>query len=676
MKRAWLLLAAVVALAFGLITVQKWRTRETSQARVGPDEAEKQRIQAFWTSVNEGNQRRLAGKFSEAAAAYRKALEINPTHEESLYYLGNSLFEVGRYSQAAEIYRKILRENPRSNRALAQLGLTLSTFSPDAPVDFSAAREAIRRSVEINREESGPFLRLGLLNLHQGDLDGALENFEIAAGFPSPEGNFLAGYTCFLQGRYPQAARFFRTVLGAWETERKIAARGVLSEGDILPATSKPILTPLEGATLKSALFLEWTSARTGKREAAIPNEFRLKLQNAKNRRFRDVGATAGIQRTGGRGAWADFDNDGKQDLIVVGLEAPVSLYRNLGGRLEDVTGSAGLRGIRNVWDATWADYDGDGDSDLYLVRSGFLGTGKNSLYRNNGDATFTDVTSRVGLEGERATSRAIFFDYDGDNRLDLLEVGNANANFAPVRLFRNQGNRFADTTRQAGLASEDTAVDCIVDDYDRDGKPDLFVLFWRSPGILYRNQGGGSFSNATRQAGLEGVGGNSFSAVFFDYDRDGFPDLLVSQYSPFEDVARCLLKNECSPPLAGPRLFRNNNGGSFEEVSERVELTRLSGTIQALAADMDSDGWEDLVLVNGSLGADRLEPSLILKNEKGERFVEWAALPDPTRPGNFLGAAIADYDGDGDPDLYLGRNSRLTSRENVNRLYLNLTNP
>ena len=169
------------------------------------------------------------------------------------------------------------------------------------------------------------------------------------------------------------------------------------------------------------------------------------------------------VKLAGGRAAWADFDKDGNTDLLTVGLGSPVLLYRNLGSRFVDVTASAGLAGVRDVWDARWVDYDGDGYPDLYLLRSGFSGAGQNLLYHNNHDGTFTDVTAAMGLEGERSTASACFADFDGDGRPSLVEVGVSDATHSAVRFFRNSGRRFVEETLQAGLLAgrDGTAVDC-----------------------------------------------------------------------------------------------------------------------------------------------------------------------------------------------------------------------
>lgn len=671
MKKSLFFLTVSLVAAFLVITMVRWRSSPGTQTETNLGEAEKQRIRNFWDLYNKANALRIAARFAEAVPAYRKCLELNPKHEDSLYYLGTSLYELGEYSEAAATLRRMIELNPSSSRALSQLGNTLSLLAPGSAVNFEEAREAYQRSTQVNREEAGPFLRLGFVGLNQGKLDAALEHFRIAAGFGSPEGNFWVGYTLFLENRLEEATRFFRKALDSYARERKVTARGVLSEGDVLPAPGKP-LSLLEKTGLKSMLFLYWTAQKSGGYPSGFPKEFYVHNRPDDRSPFRLASSRMGLDATGGRAAWTDFDGDGHPDVVVVGLGHPLVLYRNEGGAFVDATRPAGLAGVRDVWDAVWADYDGDGRPDLYLVRSGFIGAGQNLLYHNNGHGKFTDVTASVGLAGERSTARAFWFDFDGDGRLDLLEVGKAVASHSAARLFRNTGGRFVEWTGRAGLESAPTAVDCAIGDYDHDGKPDLFVLNWRREAVLYHNDGHGTFSDTTAVAGLKGVGGQGFSALFFDYDKDGWADLLVTTHAPFEEAVRSLLQPDLRAPRNTPRLFRNKGNGSFEEVTEKTGLHRCYGTMQAIAADFDSDGWTDLLLVNGSLDAQRLEPSAVLRNLGGEEFREWCYLPDFGRPANFIGATVVDLNRHGALHVFLVPNPILRSEGKSGGLYVN----
>jgi tetratricopeptide (TPR) repeat protein len=661
MKRNLAFVAGVALAAFVLISLQRRSGDNTAGDIARTESAERRRVREFWAAYNRASALRTEGKFAEATALYRQSAELNPRHEDSLYYLGTSLQELGAYAGAAEILRKLIALNPSSSRAQSQLGNTLATLAPGASPDFDAARRAFLKSVAINREEAGPFLRLGLLELNCGRNAEALEHFRIAAGFGSPEGLFWAGYTCYLLQRDDEATRFFTKALEHYLRERKVAARGVLSEGDVLPKPGKP-LTALERIGLKSMLFLYWTAKRQGGYSAQTTKEMRI--QPIAVRSTGEIGGTKPPLRfvstpgAGGRGAWGDFDGDGDPDLVVAGRS--VKLCRNEHALLVDSTAAAGLGGVRDAWDAVWADFDGNGSLDLYVIRSGYMGEGQNQLLANDGHGRFVDVTEKVGLVGKRSTARACFSDFDGDNRPDLVEVGAADDQDEPVRLSRNTGSRFVKQAIPA-FTGHATAVDCAVGDFDNDGKPDIFVIYWRAPAALYANRGGGRFEDITASVGLARVGGNSFSAVFFDFDKDGWLDLLVSTQAPAEEVARSILQPDIGVSPYAPRLFRNA-GGRFEEITEQAGSHHACGTMQAVAADFDGDGWTDILLANGGLEAARLEPSVVLRNVEGKRLEEWSYLPAFDRPANLLGASLARDKRDGKIICFPAVNPNLSS--------------
>jgi len=641
MKRTLAVFAGLGVVAFVFITLLHRTREDTAGNTARVDDAERPRVREFWAVYNRASVLRTEGKFAEAVALYRQSAELNPHHEDSLYYLGTSLQELGRYGEAAEVLRKLIALNPSSSRAHSQLGNTLATLAPGASPDFEAARQAFAKSFEINREEAGPFLRLGALELNDGKPGEALEHFRVAAGFGSPEGLFWAGYTCHLLRHDDEATRFFTKALEHYLRERKVAARGVLSEGDVLPKSGKP-LTALERVGLKSLLFLYWTAKRQGGYTAQAAKEMRI--QPAALQPSHEIGdaglplRSVSTPGAAGRGAWGDFDGDGDPDLLVAGRSA--RLYRNEDGPLVDSTAAAGLAKVRDTWDAVWVDYDRNGSLDLYVIRSGYTGEGQNQLFANDGHGRFTDVTEKAGLAGSRSTARACFADFDGDGCPDLVEVGASSGQYGSVRLYRNSGSRFAKQP-SPGFAGSSTAVDCAVGDSDTDGQPDLFILNWRAPAVLYANRGGIRFEDVTASAGLAGVGGSSFSAVLFDFDKDSRLDLLVTTQAPPEEVARSILQPEGRSFRYAPRLFRNI-GGQFAEVTEKVGLRNAYGTMQALLADFDADGWTDILLANGSLEATRLEPSVILRNMGGRRFETWSSLPSFDRPQNLIGAALA----------------------------------
>ncbi|HKW66712.1 MAG TPA: FG-GAP-like repeat-containing protein [Terriglobales bacterium] len=647
MRRTAAWLATVFLVCAALITAAKFRSAREARAASDVSAEERDRVTTFWATYDRASVLRTKGEFARAAELYREALRLNPTHEDSLYYLGSCLYELGEYAEAEQQLRSLIALNPESGRAYGQLGRLLSVDAPGAPRDLSAARQAFERELQIYTEQAGPLLELGGLELNQGDLARAEEDFSSATRLGSAEAEFLLGYTFFLQGRSAEAERSFDKVLAKYRADRKLTSKGVLSEGDILPDPGKP-LTALQRAALESMLLSYWNGRRSG-----APAEREVTILHVDERLAAEPPARAirtETVRADGRAAWADFAGDGHTGLAVGGKN--FTLYRWQAGKYVDVTRAAGLAGIHYVWEPYWVDLRGDGRPDLYLVRPGWSGSGQNLLYRNQGDGTLVNVTAAVGLAGERSTTRVCFGNFSGSGRLDLLEVGAAGSG-SSVRLFRNTGKRFVDVTSTSGLATTVTAVDCAVADYDGDGNPEVFVQFWRQPARLFRNQGGGKFVDLSESAGLAGVGAQGYSSIFLDYDHDGRPDLLITGHAPLEQVARWFVQPQAAVNCATPRLFHNQGDGTFREATREAGLGGCYPVMQAVAADFDGDGWPDLLLANGGPDAQQLGFTVLLRNVRG-KFVPWAELPDSASSANYVAAAVAPAGSGGERDVYL----------------------
>lgn len=617
--------------------------REERPAAAAHD-PEKERIRNFWQLNGEAHRLRLAGDYHAAVERYAQCLELDPGHEDSLYYLGATLKELGRYREEEAVYRRMIEGNPASTRAVSQLAGLLSQRVPGASPNPDEARSWLERGIELNREHSGPYLKLGRLLLDEGRFADAAGTFQTAAGFGSPEGRLMTAYALMLKGENRQARVLLRKVLENEQMEARLAARGGKLEGDTRGEQGSPG-SPLRSAGIRARLFLSWITPPAAGRDPAREAPA-----------WQDLTEQTGLQPGGGRAAWADLNGDGLVDAVVTG-PGPVRLYRNRGGRFEDVTERSGLRDVTGAWDACWGDYDSDGDADLYLIRPGFFGKHSNQLFRNDGQGGFTDVTAQLGLDGVRSTARASFADLDGDGRLDLIEAGAALDGVPPLRVFHNRDQSFTEVSRDWGLSVSSAVADFALSDYDADGRLDLFVAPWRSNVKLYRNSSLGSFVDTTEQAGLAGIRGLGFSALFFDYDRDGRSDLLLTAHAAFEDVIAAEGDAEAvNRRKLSARLFRNLPNLRFDE-TQVPGLHAPFGTIQALAADIDGDGWTDLIFANGGLGAQRLEPSVVLLNHGGKEFRARVWLPGPRPPAGAIGVSVIDVEGDGRPEIYLAAN-------------------
>ncbi len=246
--------------------------------------------------------------------------------------------------------------------------------------------------------------------------------------------------------------------------------------------------------------------------------------------------------------------------------------------------------------------------------------------------------------------------DVDGDGLPDLYFVTQLGTN----ELWKDVGNgRFVDVTARAGLASPDAiAVGCAFADIDNDGDPDLFVTTVRHGNRLFENLGNGTFRDITAQAGV-GYVGHSSGAVFFDYDGDGLLDLFVTNVGVFTSNARgrggyyVALNDAFLGHLHPDRaeasiLYRNLGGNRFKDVSRAVGLVDLSWSGDAMAFDVNDDGFPDLYLLDMQ-GGDHL-----WLNEGGKHFRDATAQYFPKAPWGSMGAKAFDFDGDGRLDLFV----------------------
>lgn len=249
---------------------------------------------------------------------------------------------------------------------------------------------------------------------------------------------------------------------------------------------------------------------------------------------FVSVGGALGLPLSGPEmraASWGDYDGDGWPDLLVGPTDKAVSsrVFRNLrGGRFADVTAEIGLTlPGRSARHTNWIDFDNDGDVDLYATDR----AGENRLYRNDGGG-FVLLPSGQAPADTRPTVGACWLDYDRDGDLDLFTANQAGATDG---LWRNDGDRFVDVAAALGLdnpgrTKDEGGVGCAVGDYDNDGYLDLFVPNY-GRNALYRGGPGGRFVNVSTQAGI-GVDNHAVGAAFGDYDNDGWPDLMVTSYT------------------------------------------------------------------------------------------------------------------------------------------------
>ena len=423
---------------------------------------------------------------------------------------------------------------------------------------------------------------------------------------------------------------------------------------------------------------------------------------------FENVAATAGLDFThvsgasparhlyeimSGGGLFLDYDNDGWQDVLLVdggslvdqavARRARHRLFHNRGnGTFGDVTAAAGLTHPGYGMGGCAADYDNDGWIDVYLTN-----VGANTLFHSNAGKTFSDATRTAGVGGAASfSSSCAWADVDRDGDVDLFVVNYVDArvdnqvfcgdtskefrvychplNFAPLRsvLYRNNGNgTFSDISREAGVFDQrGNGLGVVVGDYDDDGWPDVFVANDTTPNFLYHNEQGKRFTEAALTAGVsvasDGMPRAGMGTDFGDYDGDGLLDLVVTNHE-FETNS----------------LFRNLGRSLFADATAESGIGPPSLPLVGFGVvflDFDNDAKLDLAIVNGHVidnaaafhtGSRYAQRRMLFRNVGGRRFAEVSRLSGPAFAVDRVGRGLmaGDIDNDGDLDLLVTNNGQ-----------------
>ena len=357
-----------------------------------------------------------------------------------------------------------------------------------------------------------------------------------------------------------------------------------------------------------------------------VTNETGIRFQHSSGTRSsllpEDMGSGAGF---------ADIDNDGDIDLYIVNIPGPFTqdgnsdkgntnaLYLNNGdGTFTDITHTAGVGHQGYGMGCVFADYDADADLDLYLTNYG-----ENVLYRNNGNATFTDVTAAAGVGCELWSTGAAFADVDGDTDVDLYVCNYVTYNLVQLEQMKEES-----------LQS---------------GKPVPSALnphvFEPQDNVFYRNNGDGTFTDATDETGIAAVGGRSMQAVFSDFDNDNDLDLYVANDTTTNHI------------------YRNDGGGGFTDVSTESWAADFRGSMGLTAGDVDADGDIDLFMSHWVDEENALYKNLLKEDGGTEqiRFVDesyTSLLAEESLKQIGWGTTLFDYDNDGDLDIFVTNGS------------------
>jgi hypothetical protein len=410
------------------------------------------------------------------------------------------------------------------------------------------------------------------------------------------------------------------------------------------------------------------------------------------------------METLGSGAAFFDYDADGDPDLYFVNgaplpgyvsQEIPTNcLYRNNGdGTFTDVTKKAGVGDTGYGHGCAVGDYNNDGQLDLYVTNYG-----TNRLYRNNGDGTFTEVAESAGVTEPRWSTSCAFADYDRDGNLDLYVVNyivfdiNENPwcglrekgiraycepdNFIAQSdtLYRNNGDgTFTDATQTAGIYNTTgKGLGVVWADYNNDGAADIYVANDSTENLFYRNNGDGTFEEVGFMVGValseNGAAENGMGTTFGDWNNDGWFDLTVTNYAQQTNT-----------------LYHNDADGFFTDATTTTKTAQRTYPYLGWATafiDYDNDGYQDLFVANGHLHENLAElgqegtygqRNLLFRNNSNGTFTE---ISETLGPGMKLadvsrGATFADYDLDGDIDIVVTNSNtapRLLRNDGGNR--------
>jgi tetratricopeptide (TPR) repeat protein len=553
--------------------------------------------------------------------AFRRVTEIDPNDADSWYFLGAASAQLKQYRQAIDAFQHALKLNPL--HASAEFGIARAYQQSG---DAAQAREHLVRFQHITQSKLG-----SPIGLAYGD-----------------------------QGKYS----LVEEAVGALEKALPPIAVRFVSATDAAGLASKPSSGPaidLASFLGPGACFLDYDG--DGKPDIFLPDNGpqggMALYHNLGNGKFEDVTRKAGLDPSvHAIGCTAgDYDNDGAADLAISLNGRVLLLHNEKNGTFKDVTDAAGIKSPGFNLGMTFLDYDHDGDLDLYIARYSdqfdprkpFVISmasdkiGRNLVFRNNGNGTFTDATEETGLQGTMPGIAAVGTDYNNDRAVDLVLTEAS----TPALIFENpREGKFPFKQPWTGSMPSSSPVAVAALDFDHDGWMDLVFTHWTAPSItLWRNNQGKSFEpvELPKTNWIRGWG-----VAAFDYDNDGWIDLVAVGETP--------------DGMGEVRLFRNLGPDGFKDVTSDVGLDKiqLKDPRAIITGDYDGDGATDLLITQNH------GPAVLLRNEGGNKNnwlrVSFKGLADNksaigTRVEVFAGANRQKFEIAGSSG-YLGQNS------------------
>lgn len=387
-----------------------------------------------------------------------------------------------------------------------------------------------------------------------------------------------------------------------------------------------------------------------------------------------------------------DFNNDGYLDVVTSawGLDESMHYFENnKDGTFSDKSEISRLKQLTGGLNLMQADFNNDGFMDILVLRGAWLrgmyGKQPNSLLRNNGDGTFTDITSKSGMLSFHPSQTATWNDFNNDGWLDLFIgneswEGNASSGAHPAELYINNGDEtFTEVANQAQCDIVGFVKGVTSGDFDNDGWKDIFATSLSGHRFLLRNKGVAGkvpvFEDVTEEAGLALEGSRTFPTWFWDFNNDGWLDLFLGDFTfdmPISAYSAAEALDIYTGNMGASLVYRNNHDGTFTDVSLEMGLTKKAFAMGANFGDIDNDGYLDFYLGTGNPELESIVPNKLFRNHQGQRFddITTAARVGHLQKGHAI--SFADLDNDGDQDIYIEMGGAFKGDAFHSALYMN----
>jgi Tfp pilus assembly protein PilF len=578
-----------------------WRTvtanpAEPPRAEAEAQEAKKLSAAALQTARNIGKAYYEQGKYPESIEHFQKVIASGQALATDYLNLGLALMQANRLDEALGALTTAKQMDPKLVAADYNLGILYKR-----ELRYPDAEASLQRVIEADPQEPAAWFNLGTVFFAQRKLEEALNAHQqvVKMGFGRGQNFYVASlfhtFTTLVRlKRVEEAQKFLKIHETMRDAVPGISLQNPALEGGKYGAVLVPSTPPVTVARRpqEKVSFTDIT-ANLGLQLTAAPAAADAPVEVPSAEYSLEVAQQKFLPLFGPTLALGDINQDGRPDLYVVNPTGKNRLLQNDGGgTFTDVTGKYDVAGPGGTLHATLVDHNNSGHPSLFLA-----GLGGIRVYRNTGEGSFVEETEKAGLKGAEGHlySRVVLFDADNDGFVDLVAVGYADLGAAPGK----PSFKFPDDF--TGLQTR-----------------------------FYRNNGDGTFKDLTSSSGFEVVKGRGRTAIFADFDDDGYADVLILREK------------------AGPVLLLGRGEGKFinRTTQAGAELAK-SGALDAHAADFNHDGAFDLVLWSR-------EGYQVLLNGGGARFRAVANLPAAKPPAGLfsLRGVVADVDGDTYDDL------------------------